>query len=769
MLRLRFQCNDRVIVEVRSAEVAQEIIIGRSSTCAWRAPSEDGLISGQHAVLKRQGRQVWLYDQLSKNGTWLKGKRIKQRKLKAGDRITMGRCVLIVEKDQEKAAAQSVPQVVALTGKLRNERKPILGAKFTIGSDPKADLLFLDDLVSRNHAVILRKDDGGYWLKDLGSTNGTKVNGVPLRPEQERLLKDDDHVTVAHMEFVFREASRDQGQALRRLAIMALVALVAVGGYYGWRFVVKAPAQTYIRVARERVRASHFDAAEISLNEAINSRGYKDVQIQAEFLRRQIARCKTNLSLRLEVEQHLEKPDWSAAAAALGALLSLPGDSWEGNGGMDKRNHYENLKWLLNAYSEAGSDISRPDLPLDEVLSDKSKALAAAIKAMESARELQALRKAAAERLKMLNDQVDMYRELRNVLKDLETWPPPEVGHILLAVESVAKKSEGALRERAERILQPLRLLSAGYSHLVKTTQLVCDLRFREALSYGDANLKANLPPPDACVIDSGLSALRANLQNAYDNELKPQAQRAELLIDSLQKRVNGVNVVPEDLRFWEDPTAMEKVLSCDSLGGPSPRRTRSEPQGEYDRAVFIEGFYDYLRSIADGQPASYAEAPFQCVLAESFHTVRAAKNMCDFFAVPKNQWLRAGQLAQWEQTANRILATRDKIAGNLLNTARQSSGRKSVIAAGIAWRLMDAPEKEKMGDQPFGKWFDDQLASLRRAVRTLNSQRETAEVEERIKLRDKILEVGLPGDPIVKEMWAARTEAGTDSRNRAP
>jgi DNA-binding NtrC family response regulator len=49
-----------------------------------------------------------------------------------------------------------------------------------IGTDPGADLALTDDSVSFHHAE-LRAEEEGYVLRDLGSTNGTRVNGVRVR------------------------------------------------------------------------------------------------------------------------------------------------------------------------------------------------------------------------------------------------------------------------------------------------------------------------------------------------------------------------------------------------------------------------------------------------------------------------------------------------------------------------------------------------------------------------------------------------------------
>jgi hypothetical protein len=279
------------------------------------------------------------------------------------------------------------------------------------------------------------------------------------------------------------------------------------------------------------------------------------------------------------------------------------------------------------------------------------------------------------------------------------------------------------------------------------------------------------LPTSDECNIDERLGMLRANLQSAFEKVLKPKAQEAKGLIETLEKRLKTAGGIPEEFKFWEDPITMEKILSCDSLNGLRRRSMRKEPQGEYDRAVYIEGFHGYLRSIADEQPANYAEdVLFKCMLIESHRTVEAARRAREFFAVPDNRWLKAGQLERWSETSNQILSARGKITDNLLDTARHSSGRKAVVAAGIACRLLDSPEKEKIGDQTLTKWLASQFKSLRREVEALWDRKNAAsEAGERIRLRNEILKVGLPGDLHVGEMWSERLDAGTNSPTPTP
>lgn len=61
----------------------------------------------------------------------------------------------------------------------------------TIGRLPDCEILLTDSNVSRHHAEIRPRGDD-FVLVDLGSTNGTKVNGIRVA---ERVLRDGDELT----------------------------------------------------------------------------------------------------------------------------------------------------------------------------------------------------------------------------------------------------------------------------------------------------------------------------------------------------------------------------------------------------------------------------------------------------------------------------------------------------------------------------------------------------------------------------------------------
>jgi len=58
--------------------------------------------------------------------------------------------------------------------------------------------LDFDDAVSHRHAVFNRAPGGGLVLRDLGSSNGTKLNGTDVQGLTDMPLKDGDVITLGH-------------------------------------------------------------------------------------------------------------------------------------------------------------------------------------------------------------------------------------------------------------------------------------------------------------------------------------------------------------------------------------------------------------------------------------------------------------------------------------------------------------------------------------------------------------------------------------------
>lgn len=71
-------------------------------------------------------------------------------------------------------------------------------ARVRIGRDPKNHICLDDVYVSKQHAFITY-EEGQFWLEDLGSKNGTKVNGAHILDRET--LRRGDKLTIGRTEF----------------------------------------------------------------------------------------------------------------------------------------------------------------------------------------------------------------------------------------------------------------------------------------------------------------------------------------------------------------------------------------------------------------------------------------------------------------------------------------------------------------------------------------------------------------------------------------
>lgn len=96
--------------------------------------------------------------------------------------------------------------------------------KVLIGRFFSCDILLNNSNVSRIHAEITRHD-GGWFIRDLESRNGTWLNGNRLIPWEEYLLKDNDYISLCHNREVmcFNMISPDEDEkAVERVFLKVL-------------------------------------------------------------------------------------------------------------------------------------------------------------------------------------------------------------------------------------------------------------------------------------------------------------------------------------------------------------------------------------------------------------------------------------------------------------------------------------------------------------------------------------------------------------------
>ncbi|KUO07147.1 FHA domain-containing protein [Streptomyces sp. DSM 15324] len=219
---------------------------------------EDARVSWRHATVSFDGRSWVVEDHGSTNGTFAQGQRISRLEVGPGSALHLGnandgpRVTLsgaqapAAQPQQQPYAAQaansgwaappqsaqagwqppqqSAPQVPQQQGPhepyaqnvsgggagappVHGDRSPTtfhqfsLGRVMRIGRALENELVVSDLQVSRNHAEFRSMPDGSMEIRDLGSHNGTYVNGQPIPKGGTQLLGPADIVGVGHSTF----------------------------------------------------------------------------------------------------------------------------------------------------------------------------------------------------------------------------------------------------------------------------------------------------------------------------------------------------------------------------------------------------------------------------------------------------------------------------------------------------------------------------------------------------------------------------------------
>jgi ABC transport system ATP-binding/permease protein len=191
--------------------------------------SADDRISGYHARLQWEGDALVLTDLDSLNGTYLDGRRVSRVSLAVPAMVKLGN-----PDDGVSIELEPVEPLVRAMDKRsvvdqRLERKPttVIGAlsavheitkTVRIGRSGDNDIVLGDLSVSRHHAELHLDLQRGYRLIDLGTTNGTFLNG---RRIQQADAREGDMIGIGRDTFRLLAGQLEQYQDVGAIAFSA--------------------------------------------------------------------------------------------------------------------------------------------------------------------------------------------------------------------------------------------------------------------------------------------------------------------------------------------------------------------------------------------------------------------------------------------------------------------------------------------------------------------------------------------------------------------
>ncbi len=156
---------------------------------------------------------------------------------------------------RDRAIDRTVPNLVVESGPLAGERYSF-ARRAVVGRGQLADVRIEHETISRRHCEI-RPRDGAYELVDLGSANGTRLNGAPLVGTAP--LGDGDRIALGMVTLVFSvEAEEDRespetGSALYRDTLARIALFCELGELIS----AAAPGEEQVRHALAALRRAY--------------------------------------------------------------------------------------------------------------------------------------------------------------------------------------------------------------------------------------------------------------------------------------------------------------------------------------------------------------------------------------------------------------------------------------------------------------------------------------------------------------------------------
>jgi hypothetical protein len=168
--------------------------------------------AARYLQLVRQGRDTFL-------SSAAPAALVRRRDEQTGEWTGVGRHrrtateLAMSESDETQVAGQAPPRWGSGPGGdievYPLSKKP--GASFpdmiTIGRTANNDIVLKDVTISRFH-VFFRQRDGGWFVGDAGSKNGTLVDGDALEPRKERVVASGCNVRIGDLELTFYTADQ---------------------------------------------------------------------------------------------------------------------------------------------------------------------------------------------------------------------------------------------------------------------------------------------------------------------------------------------------------------------------------------------------------------------------------------------------------------------------------------------------------------------------------------------------------------------------------
>ena len=753
-LRIILEHAGTPLYELNTAEYSKEIIIGRGMECTWTLDGIDSSASSRHAVISKRKNKFYITDLGSRNGIYFQNKRIKERKLVLGDRISLGECTVSVEAVEEKNKRFSqFHRLEYVDAKGHRTAIDINKPHMLIGSASDCDIIFQNQLISSQHAELLLRSDGSCWIKDLNSRNGTSVNGMELNLDGERMLKDNDVINIAYLEIRFLDAGVEHhdSKIWPMVITLAVTVLVLMAGYIGYLKLTPNSSQI-IKMVQIEINSGHFDKAKALLESASRAEGAENTTYEREQLVRKIQLWENVIAMWKSVQNDLEFRYYNRAVQKLSSMNHSDLNAWTWPKGALEKKKAMATKKLLDACSSSAAILKNEQATMDDVKLCRDELLQVISEALQVGMPvLKQVVKDARPLLKRVEKTLNDDNELRTTLSMLNSRQP-DYQAVISNLQKISKESGGPVKARAEKILPAILTLHREAQRMLVMVDKVGEMDFNAVNDF-----KLDLPESIDWSSEKNIGSLRRNLIETVER-FKDVSLQVSLIYKNLKSKGIVIGQKVPSLEVFLKSSDMAAVYNFDCLNMPLPKNFRKEPSGKYDELLGIEFFFDYVNNIhIQSTTLEIDELPFKPKLYLARDIILDIEKFITFASKDENQWFNRGLFSKYLDHCRQILSLRNKIVEAQLKREAVKGSREFIVSRGIASYLLPDGEKQRI----LAKEIEQSFSSLKKVILKLNREYNIAMPEEALKIRGQIIKSGLPGDSMVKKMWQQRPASG--------
>ena len=755
---LEFRCRGKLLYSAKSDTLGDRVRIGRAEDNDWVIPPEDRVSADYQAELRIGSREIRL-QACGKNGIHVHGRAVSSCVLRPNDRVAIGDCELFVKPAEVgNARPCDVHRLESLNGPHEGEMIRLEKSLVRIGSDPENDIVIRDDVVSRHHAEIRIAENGESWIRDLGSVNGTFVNGDKLG-RQERMLMDSDEISIAFFDFLFldRNVPHTRSQIGRKILVMGITLLVILG-IFGIFYITTPQASQVLAAAEFYIRRADFATARRLLDRMPESRDYQKYEKFHNEHLKNIARYEKTFAFWNEFQRHLQNSEWQDAAECYGRLEidNRFAWNWEDATVDERMALVRHAKSLLDIQFKIRATLSSMDSEPEtqrELLAELKKTPLLASAETGEPEWLRPLREEIRRLTAELENNCAVLDQMHAALDQLKS-ETLDFHKLIAEMEHFRTISSGNIRVRAQDFSDVLKHLEKNQSEVSANQNALISMRF------SDIRRDVSFVSADECMISSRILQKRNMLVKQQEMLLR-NAGNLKFLLGKLQSVGVTRDRVPEIAAEFASEEKVGRALQFECLNRKMPNPHRQTPAGDYDRMFGIRYFYEMIQQSATLPTNLYSDdivpslefRPECIALAALYRTVEET-NL--WLSLPENRWMLNGETRKLKQQCENLLKRRAAMLAMFNRMAESAGETRSYFVAKTAYfyfspaSTISAEEMQKYA----AAW-----KRFRAKQQTVLDGYDPLKPEAAARIGKSLLSSGIPGDPLINWVWGQHYE----------